>query len=384
MIAVADIARRLNQCADSLAPELLPNGRKAGNLWRFSGIGDTGGSFSAWVNLAGPLTGQWRDEGNARAGEERGDMLDLVRLKRCHGDKAEAVQWAKSRLGIEDDFKPGKRAEPTREERERAAADARERAEAREAGWAEERALKARRAKALFLSGGPIAGTPVEHYLAGRGIVPIVAASQGTFPGSLRYHAEVWCKPVRCKVPAMLAGIFTAAGAQIGTHRTFLELDRKKGWTKITLPDGEAAKRVLGNVKGGFIPIHKGAGGKSMRAMPQGEPVYVTEGIEDALCVRMMQPAKRIICGISLGNIGEIVLPEQARELVIVADRDDNPRAQDMLERSIARQQARGIRVALVMPPAGIKDINDWLLELERQRAQAAGGSATRNQGRAA
>lgn len=380
MISVAEIAQRLNERAAALAPELLPNGRRDRNLWRFSGIDDTGLSHSAWVNLAGTLTGQWRDEGNARAGEEHGDMLDLVRLKRCHGDKAAAVQWAKSELGIEDDFRPGKRHEPTREERERAANEARERAAKREEELAGERALKARRAKALFLSGGPIAGTPVEHYLAGRGIFPggdgkasssAAVGQQGLWPGSLRYHPEVWCAPIRCKAAAMLAGIFDAEGRQIGTHRTFIERDPRRGWTKIGGPN---AKMVLGNMKGGFVPIHKGASGRSMRSMAEGEPVYATEGIEDALCVAAIHPRARTIAAISLGNLGEIVLPPAARELVIVADRDSNPRAQDTLERSIARQQARGLKVALVMPPPGIKDINDWVLALERERVRAERG----------
>ena len=63
----------------------------------------------------------------------------------------------------------------------------------------------------------------------------------------------------------------------------------------------------------------------------------------------------------SLGNIGAIVLPARARRLVIVADRDEKVAAIDALERSIAQQQARGMDVRLIMPPADYKDLNDWL-----------------------
>jgi hypothetical protein len=77
--------------------------------------------------------------------------------------------------------------------------------------------------------------------------------------------------------------------------------------------------------------------------------------------VRMMKPEARIIAAISLGNIGAIVLPEAARRLVVVCDRDDKPAAVDQLERSIGRQQARGLSVETVFPPVPHKDMNDWL-----------------------
>ena len=159
--------------------------------------------------------------------------------------------------------------------------------------------------------------------------------------------------------------IYRADGAQIGTHRTFLQNGRR-GWSKIDSPN---AKMVLGNMWGGFIPIQKGSSGKPMAKMAEGEPVYVTEGIEDALVVRMMKPEARIIAAIALGNVGAIVLPPAARRLVIVADRDTKAKAQEQLERSIAQQQARGLDVRLVMPPVGIKDMNEWWVAIKRGEA---------------
>jgi hypothetical protein len=106
-----------------------------------------------------------------------------------------------------------------------------------------------------------------------------------------------------------------------------------------------------------------------MRGLPAGEPVYVTEGPEDAVCVRMMKPEARIVCAVSLANIGAIVLPEQAGPLVVVADRDASETAQATLERAIAQQQARGQAVQLVLPPAPHKDVNDWWRSLCRPTA---------------
>lgn len=363
MISVAEIADKLNARAASLVPELLPNGRKAGTKWMFSGIADHGKSESAWVHLSGPEMGHWRDAGNCAAGEDKGDVLDLVRLKRCGGDMKDAVAWAKAELGIEDRFVPGRQEDPA--EKARRAEEARQRAMAAEEQMAAEREGKAKNARRRFLSGGPIAGSAAEAYLRGRGLRPNAA---GEWPGSLRFAAECPHKPTGQTLPAMLAGIFDAAGKQIGCHRTFLHA-RPDG--RVTKIDHPSAKMVLGNVWGGFVPIDKGASRKSMAAMPAGEPVYCTEGIEDALVLRMAKPDARIVCAISLPNMGGMILPARAGELVLVCDRDTKPEAQDTLERAIAAQQARGIRVRIVMPPEGVKDLNDWLLAGASQRRRA-------------
>lgn len=356
MIAVSEIAARLNDQAVTLAPELLPNGRRAGVKWMASGVADTGRSESLYVHLSGAKIGHWFDMGNAAPGEDKGDMLDLLRI-RLGLDPKGAIEEAKSRLGIHDDFRPGHRPAPNPEEIERIRAEQRARAERRDQADAAERERKAKRARQLWLSGVAIAGTPVERYLRGRSI------ELERWPGFLHWHDDVWCKDIRTKCGAMLATIVTAEGQQIGTHRTYLDRDAQGRWGKMQIP---SPKMVLGNMWGGFIPVSKGASGKSMRDMAEGEPIYVSEGIEDALCVVMMKPEARVIAAISLANMGGFIPPAKARRLVIVADRDTNPRAQDALERSIAQQQARGLAVDLVMPPPlvngqAIKDINDWL-----------------------
>lgn len=359
----ATIIDQLNARAGTLGPELLPNGHRSGNLWRFSGIADHGGSTSAWLHLSGPKEGQWVDAGNAAPGEDKGDMLDLLRLIECGGDKRRAFDRAREILGL---VRNGQRVELTPAEREQRAEEARKRREAQEAKLEAERKRKAKGAKALFLSGVPIADTGAGCYLTGRDLSP---GPLGRWPGCLRFHAEVWHGALQMKMPALLGAIYRADGAQIGTHRIFLSHHHRAGWAKL---QGVPAKMVLGNMWGGFVPINKGASGKSMRNMPEGEPLYVTEGIEDAVAVRMIKPEARIVAAISLGNIGAIVLPPAARNLVIVADRDEKGRAQDALEAAIAQQQARGLSVSTVFPPrevAGekVKDINDWVRVLARQ-----------------
>lgn len=360
MMDIGEICDRLNERANSLAPDLLPNGRRSGGKWMFSGIPDHGKSESAYVILSGAKCGKWFDLGNAAPGEDKGDMLDLLRLKRCNGDQRAAIAEAKRELGIEDRWTPGAQISP--EEKAQRAAEARQRAEAREEQERADRAKKSRNAKGFYLSAVPMAGTPADGYMRGRGLAPVPGYD---WPGSLRYHGEAWHGVLKCKLPAMVACILTASGAQIGAHRIFLE--RAGGrWGKLRQGDAPA-KMVLGNMWGGFVPIHRGRSGKSMRDMPEGEAVYITEGIEDAQAVAMVKPEARVIAAISLANIGAIVLPPIARKLVVVADRDENSKAQEQLERSIAQQQARGQEVSTVMPPVGIKDINEWLLAVQQR-----------------
>lgn len=353
----AELIDALNARAATLGPELLPNGRRSGNKWMFSGIDDHGKSESAWLHLSGPQQGQWIDAGNAAAGEDKGDMLDLLRFKRCGGDKRAAFDEARKELGRPSPFD---RNAPrlSDEERQAREAAARQRAEERDRKWQRERAGKARNAQRLFLNARELEGTPAEEYLVGRALS---AAPIGKWPGSLRFHAETHHGPLGCKLPAMVAAIYTADGVQIGTHRIFLQHVKGIGWGKLKGAPDSTAKMVLGNMWGGFVPIHKGRSNVSMAKMAEGEPIYITEGIEDAIAVRMAKPEARIIAAISLPNIGGIVLPPAAKRLVVVADRDDKPAAQDALERAIAAQQARGLEVSLVMPPPGYKDVNDWL-----------------------
>ena len=367
LISVSEIAERINAEAATLAAELLPNGHRSQNKWMCSGISDHGGSSSMWVNLSGPKIGQWFDAGNCGSDEQKGDMIDLIRLRLFGGDKHRAIEEAKRRLGIVDSWSPKDARAPSPAERAAAAEASRARLEARQAEDARDRASRIHGAKALYFhdKAKPIAGTPAEAYLLGRGLS---WGEAGRWPRTLKFHPDAWCKEAGVKVPAMLAQILLPGGDQVATHRTFLMQCARRGWTKL---DVAKPKKVLGPSWGGFVPINKGASGKAMSAMEPEEPLYMAEGIEKCVAVRMKKPGARIVSASSLGNMGAIVLPEPAggaaRRLVIVADRDDKPDAQATLERVIAQQQARGVEVAIVMPPEPFKDIDEWMVALARQ-----------------
>ncbi len=365
VMLVSDIEDALRDRVEALARDLLPACVQEGNYLKIGDVqGNAGGSMA--IYLKGAKQGKWRDF----ASDDHGDCLDLIERVEGLASKGDAVRWAKDwlrRQGMDIPEETWGQNSPrmSEAERERRATAARQRAADRAAAEAQDKAAKMLGAKKLFLhkAAVPLAGTPAEAYLRGRGI------DAAPWPGSLRFHPEVWNREASVKLPTLLAMGVLPDGSHACTHRIYLHRCPARGWTKIDSPN---AKMVLGPMGGAFIPINKGSSGKSMRQMPEGEPVYMTEGLEDAMVVRMARPNLRIVAAISLGNMGAIVFPPACRRLVMVADRDTKPKAIEALERSIAQQQARGMQVDLVMPPPGIKDFNDWLLGLGQQQRGAA------------
>ncbi len=360
---VAEIEQDLRDNVLSIARQCLPGGREEGNYFTAGDLsGGAGGSLV--VNLKGAKQGLWRDY----AADVGGDMLDLIEKTQGLAGKGAAVALAKEWLGIDDGW-AGRVTTISPEER---AARARRLAQMREHRQAETNAANAKAikdARGLYLNQNtrPIAGTPAEAYLLGRGRLAV----DGRWPNGLKFD-RVWQKDTRQKEPAMLAPIYLPSGELVGCHRTFLQPCPERGWTKLAVPK---AKLCLGRPWGGFIPISKGASGKSMGKMTADEAVYMAEGIEKCLAIREIRPEYRIVAGVSLGNMGAIVFPPRVARLVIVADRDDNDDAVRTLEKVVASQQSRVGDVRLVFPPAQFKDIDEWV---DAARAQA------RQQGRAA
>lgn len=349
-ISVREIELRARAACEKIARKCLPNAVQEGPYLKAGSLGGEKGS-SLVVNLQGQNRGMWRDWSS----DDQGDMIVLVERTMFGGDRGEAVKWLKSMLGL-DDLDPDRlqqvRAETAREDAERDRLAAQE-AEAKKRG-----------ARALYLNGQAIAGTPAERYYATRGMC---VDPLGHWPNALRYHAEVWNRDAGMKLPCIVAQMILPSGEHVATHRTWLGRDpRTRDWVKadgadLGVPRG-AAKKVLGKSRGAFVPLRKGASRQSMGQMRTPEPLYVTEGIEDALTVAMCKPEARVIAAYSLGNLGVIEFPKAIETIILVADRDDGQREVELLERAIARQQARGHRVQLVLPPEGFKDMNAWLM----------------------
>lgn len=211
-------------------------------------------------------------------------------------------------------------------------------------------------AQGLWLGSARMAGTPAEAYLAGRAIH---FAALGRYPSAIRYQHECWCDELKRKIPAMVTAMVRLDGVHAATHRTYLEYIRGR-WVKARL---DTPKKVLGDFKGAHISLAKGDTGRvTLRDVPDGTAIAISEGIEDGLTVAMADPMLRVVAATSLDNIGGVALPDAVGDVVIVGQHDAIGSAADTgIERQIARLQERGKTVRCLWPEPGFKDFNDQL-----------------------
>jgi phage/plasmid primase-like uncharacterized protein len=141
----------------------------------------------------------------------------------------------------------------------------------------------------------------------------------------------------------MVALVSDVSGAGVAVHRTYL---RRDGTGKA---DVEPARAALGPIWGGAVRLceHNPAG-----------QLVIAEGIETAASAGLLMglPAW---AAISAGNMAKgLVLPPDARRLIIAADPDEPGRkaARDAWFR--LRAEGREVRIAM---PDGPGDFNDLL-----------------------
>lgn len=365
------ICAKLNAQAEAMCRELLPNGRKEGKMWATSGIDDVHtGKYSLKVTLTGTHQGEWTDFGLSRGQRGySGDILTLIKDRVCGGNMGDAIKWAKSKLGMTD---------MNRAQYEREYQAVQEKQEKAKAAEAADREKARKRAEWLWHGGVDLPGTPGEAYLKTRGID---FARLGGAPGALKYRpdaysteaAEKWGRD-RAKLPAIVAGIYSLAGALIGVQRTYLDISgwdhaRRTGSVIHMAKAGklEEAKMSMGPSLGGYVPVHKGDSRRALKDIKPGTRIYLSEGIEDGLSVAIAKPDARVIAAAGLSRIGAVELPEQMGPLVLIGQNDPpDSQAAETFERAIAAQQARGRTVELMFPPPEYKDFNDYLLGKKR------------------
>ena len=213
----------------------------------------------------------------------------------------------------------------------------------------EERASAARRARQArwcWKGTRPLARTPAERYLRGRGIA-------GPLPPTLRFHPACWHAPTARRRPALVA--LVEGGPTFAVHRTYLTAEGRK------IAPAEDAKRMLGATLGGAVRLRAGRTG----------PLVVAEGIETALAVGLgaagrIDPAARLWAAGSAPGLVGLALPPVPGWLVVAADGDAaGLRAAEALER---RARAAGWRVTLAPAPEGL-DWNDVATAQAGERA---------------
>ncbi len=180
-------------------------------------------------------------------------------------------------------------------------------------------------------SAGPIAGTPAEAYLRGRGL-------DLRLPESLRFaRLRYGSKSLPCLVALIANGDNKIGGVQ----RTFV---RDDGTGKADVP---APKLSLGRVRGGAIRLAPGAG-----------RLIVTGGLEDGLTLQQ-ELGQAVWAATGEGNMASMVLPAGVTSVTIGADRDDSG---DLHAKRAAETFAlQGRTVRIIRPLPGFKDFNSEL-----------------------
>jgi hypothetical protein len=360
----SEIAALLNDQAESLIKVILPGGTFAGGYYNIGSVrGDSGDSLK--VKITRSPRGSWADYACSKGDPEgTGDMLKLVKLTVAEGDMGRALKWARGWLGIES-------MDPRALERQKKRAEAAQRRhEAERMNRVEKSQLRAR---GMWHNGVPIIGTPAIRYLEGRGID---FAQIGRISGALRYCHNVWHPEYGRPIPALLTAGTALSGQHVCTHATFLDRQADGNWGK--LPDWtdpgtgkrvKVAKKIFGqDWLGSHFSVNKGANRVPMRDMARGEAVAISEGLEDALTMAMLHPQLRVVMAGTQGNVGELVVPPQCGDVIMVAQRDpEGSKPAKKFEDMLAAQQARAVaqnsprRVMNLWPGQGYKDINDEL-----------------------
>lgn len=347
-VQLEDIISMLNAQWDSLVTELVPNATRHAGYFT---VGDIhGNAGKSCVLYRGAKAGAWIDYGGSD--DDKGDALILIEKLVTGGDRKEAIKWARQWLGIDDEdeatFKQRKAVaiKKNKEREQQAIAD-------KEKKW--------KQAKAIFLNADEIIRpTWAMMYYKNRKLDLDLLPRP---PRAIRFAEECYEYETRSNHPAIIASITVPNGGDVrmAIHRTFLAPNSENRIDKLKGVD--ASRKVLGDYRGGYIPIWKGVTGKPLNQSHPDEWCVITEGKEDGIAIAISDPRRRVIAAVSLANMGSLELPDAVKNVMLVKDNDwDNPQAKAAFERAIAWHHSKGRRVRVFSTPANKgKDVNDWI-----------------------
>lgn len=201
-------------------------------------------------------------------------------------------------------------------------------ADAKREAYATEQLAKARR---LWATCKPLAGTKGEAYLRGRGITCAL-------PDTLGWAADAFHAPSARWLSAMVGDVSSG-----GVHRTYFE----KTGQRI----GGNAKMMQGPCAGGAVALAVGTG-----------PLVVCEGMETGLsllCGFLASPAT-VWAALSTSGMKALALPSAPGALIVATDSDDAGAGWLAGNALAERAAARGWSVSLLPAPDGM-DWNDAL-----------------------
>jgi putative DNA primase/helicase len=189
-------------------------------------------------------------------------------------------------------------------------------------------------ALSVWQSAIPADGTPVEAYLASRGL-------RCSLPPSLSFHGGLK-HPSGGIWPCMVALVTRGADdTPLAIHRTFLA---REGHGKAAV---EPAKMMLGPCRGGAV-----------RLSEPGEVLMIGEGIETCLAA-MQATGHPAWAALSTSGLRALDLPGCVHDVIVLADGDDP--GETAARACALRWMRQGRRVRIARPPRGL-DFNDVLL----------------------
>jgi DNA primase len=216
------------------------------------------------------------------------------------------------------------------------------------------------RAKALWEASVPIAGTPGEAYLRGRGIARLPDGDNLRFNAAARHDIE------RCDLPALICKVSGRDNQFVGVWRIFLQRAAQRVGEA-----GEAARWEKARVAKPKLGLGVAAGG-ACRLYPAAPQIALAEGIETALSITEACADLPAWACLSTGGLRAVELPDDVQEVVICADHDPRRRdrrgritqpGRDAAEDAAARLIAEGRKVWIAQPAEPDSDWNDVLRE---------------------
>ena len=314
------IVRRLRDTAETWVPRLFPNGRRAGDEWRLADIQGRAPrkSGSCVISLKGAHAGDWHEfDGNQGGGP-------LSTISQASGlDGAALVVEAAEVAGVAPGAPQWRAPLP-------AAAPRVKRDAAQEI--------------AHIMSGAvPVAGTPVERYLAGRGL----AVPEGA---DVSFHPDLTHWDTKSGYAAMLGIVRDRSGEVIGLHRTYISEQADGSVTKAAIAK---PRMMLGKIAGGAVRLAPLSGETALG---------ICEGIETGLAVMKACPGLAVWATLSTSGLEQVQLPPEAKRVIILADHDESGAGLRAAETAARHLRMEGREAVIALPPAVGQDFNDLLL----------------------
>jgi hypothetical protein len=309
------IVVRLRDGAERWVPRAFPHGRRDGDEWRLANI--TGAAprktGSCVIALKGPRAGDWYDHDGGEGGGPLSALEHATRLsgRELYAHAAEIAGWTPT--------SPMRREPPPLPVKEKDSS---------------------REIEIILSRLEPIQGSLAETYLRARSLaVPDCA--------DLKFHPDLAHWDSKTGFPALVGLVRNARTEVVALQRIYLGID---GSAKAPVSN---PKKMLGKVAGGAVRL--GVIGGDGR-------LGLCEGIETGLAVMTAIPDLPVWATLSTSHLEQVVLPPDAREVVILADNDASGAGARAAEAIASKLRAEGRKAAICTPPEPDTDFNDLLV----------------------